>query len=439
MGDHAFNCPLFSVRSAKEETNMSGLLFFVLAGSLLLASFLALVDYCYQAANKLQLELEGRLGSVTGRILGFFGKRPLWVLGTTLVGMTVSLVVFAATFCVVSTPWLLPYFSSGPGRVAMFALQSFLISIPLVFAIVVLPRMMRILDSNVILSRIAVPFFACFILCLPLTLPFLMVSRYINRHFLRSRHDDSQPFLGTPASPLPPSSVEEAHKTLFDNKMLYNALAFKTVKIRDCMVPRTEITAVELNESVEKLRETFVESGHSKVLIYKQNLDEIVGFCHSASMFNRPQEIREILKPIIISAENNSANDLMVRFIRENKSIAVVMDEFGGTSGVVSMEDIIEEIFGNVDDEHDLEGGLTEQQIAPSTYLLNARLKVDYLNETYGWELPTGEYETLGGFLMAHTDDFPRQGQVIDLPPYTFTIKASGKNRIDQVLVVIRE
>ena len=418
---------------------MNGFLLSILAGSLLLASFLALADYCYQAANKLQLELEGRLGSATGRILGFFGKRPLWVLGTTLVGTTVSIVVFAVSFCLLSTPWLEPHFSFAFGRAAMFALQSLLISIPLVFAVVVLPRMMRILDSNIVLSRIAIPFFVCFILCVPLTLPFLMVSRYINIHLLRSRHDDSKPFLGTPASPFPPSSAEEAHKTLFDNKMLHNALAFKTVKIRDCMVPRTEITAVELNESIEKLRETFVESGHSKVLVYKQHLDEIVGFCHSASMFNHPQEIREILTPIIISAENNSANDLMVRFIREKKSLAVVMDEFGGTSGVVSMEDIIEEIFGSVDDEHEAEPALMEQQIAPSTFLLNARLKVDYLNETYGWHLPTGEYETLGGFLLAHTDDFPRQGQVIDLPPYAFTIKATGKNRIDQVVVVVSE
>ena len=203
------------------------------------------------------------------------------------------------------------------------------------------------------------------------------------------------------------------------------------------MVPRTEITAIELNDPIDRLRETFVESGHSKVLVYKQDLDEIVGFCHSSSMFRKPREIREILTPIIISAENNSANDLMIRFIREKKNIAVVIDEFGGTSGVVSMEDIIEEIFGRVDDEHDPVDDLVEQQIAPATYLMSARLEVEYLNETYGWELPSGEYETLGGLILAHTEDFPRPGQVVEIPPYTFTIRASGKNRIDQVVVVV--
>lgn len=416
---------------------MSPFLIFILAVSLLFAFFFALADYSYQAANKLQLELEGRLGSTTGRILGFFGKRPLWVLGTTLVGVTVSLVVFVATFCLLTNPFLLTYFTTGPGRIGMFALQSLLASIPLTLAVVVAPRMMRILDPNIILSRIALPFFACFVLCLPLTWPFLMVSRYINVRLLGGRLDEVKPFLGVPASPLSGNTSESEGQALLDSKILHNALAFKTVKIRDCMVPRTEITAVELNEPIEKLRETFVESGHSKVLVYKQDLDEIVGFCHSSSMFHRPQEIREILTPIIISAENNSANDLMVRFLREKKNIAVVIDEFGGTSGVVSMEDIIEEIFGKVDDEHDPDDDLVEQQIAPGTYLLSARLEVEHLNETYGWDLPAGEYETLGGLILAHTEDFPRPGQVVEISPYTFTIRASGKNRIDQVVVVV--
>ncbi|MGC3945992.1 MAG: hemolysin family protein [Chryseolinea sp.] len=415
---------------------MNALLLAILSGSFLFAFFLALADYSYQAANKLQLELEGRLGSRTGRILGLFAKRPLWVLGTTLVGVTVSLVVFTATLCIATTPFLSSGVTSAAGRLGVFALQSLLAGTLLVLAVVVAPRMMRIFDPNVILSRIAIPFFACFILCLPLTWPFLMVSRYINVRLLGSRNDETKPFLGTPASPLAGRSSEEP-SPFFDSKILHNALAFKTVKIRDCMVPRTEITAIELNDPIERLRETFIESGHSKVLIYKQNLDEIVGYCQSSSMFRKPQEIREILTPIIISAENNSANDLMIRFIREKKNIAVVIDEFGGTSGVVSMEDIIEEIFGKIDDEHDADDDYVEQQIAPDTYLLSARLEVEHLNESYGWHLPSGEYETLGGLILAHTEDFPRPGQVIEIPPYTFTIRASGQNRIEQVVVIV--
>ncbi|MEJ1239029.1 hemolysin family protein [Chryseolinea sp. T2] len=413
---------------------MSLLLIGLLVGSLLFASFLALADYSYQAANKLQLELESRLGSRTGRILGIFAKRQLWVLGTTLVGVTVSLVVFTATLCILTTP--LFSVTTHAGRLGVFALQSLMAAILLVLAVVVAPRMMRIFDPNVILSRIAVPFFICFILCLPLTWPFLMVSRYINVRLLGSRHDETKPFLGTPASPLIASSSEDP-SPFFDSKIVHNALAFKTVKIRDCMVPRTEITAIELNAPIEKLRETFIESGHSKVLVYKQDLDDIVGFCHSSSMFRKPQEIREVLTPIIISAENNSANDLMIRFIREKKNLAVVIDEFGGTSGVVSMEDIIEEIFGKVDDEHDMADDLVEQRIGPDTYLLSARLEVDHLNESYGWHLPAGEYETLGGLILAHTDDFPRAGQVVEIPPFTFTIRAIGRNRIEQVVVIV--
>lgn len=414
---------------------MNPQLVIAMAVSLAFASLLAVADYCYQAANKLQLELEGEVGTRRGRILDFFTKRPLWVLGTTLVGVMLSIIVFTVSFCMATAHWLPP--ASAPlARAGVYMFQGAVASIPLLLSIVVLPRMLRVFDPNAVLTRIAVPFFACFVLLVPITWPFLLLSRYINTRLPGNKQDEAKTFLGTPASPLVVPGVDPGENVL-DSKMLQRALAFKTVKIRDCMVPRTEITAVELNAPIEQLRDLFVESGHSKVLVYKHDLDDIVGYCHSSSMFRKPTEIREILTPIISSAENNPANDLMIRFIREKKNIAVVMDEFGGTSGVVSTEDIIEEIFGNVDDERDDDDTLVEQQIAPDTFLLSARLEVDHLNETYGWALPAGEYETLNGLILALAGDFPRPGQVIELPPFAFTIRSTGKNRIDQVILTI--
>ena len=223
-----------------------------------------------------------------------------------------------------------------------------------------------------------------------------------------------------------------------DKKIFHNALEFKSVRIRDCMIPRTEIIAVGIETGIKKLREAFVESGHSKIIIYKDSIDDVIGYCHSSALFKRPQKIEEILTPIITVPETTLANELMIRFINERKSLAIVIDEFGGTSGLVSMEDVIEEIFGEIEDEHDQdEDNLVEQQIDEKTYLLSARLEIDYLNETYHWQLPTGDYETLGGLILAHAEDIPKPGETIKTPFFTFIIEKTEESKINIVKVII--
>jgi CBS domain containing-hemolysin-like protein len=219
-----------------------------------------------------------------------------------------------------------------------------------------------------------------------------------------------------------------------DKKILHNALEFKTVKIRECMIPRNEITAVEINNSIEKLKQTFLESGHSKIIIYRNTIDDIIGYCHSSALFKLPKNIEDILSSIIIVPETTLANELMVRFMEEKKNLAVVMDEFGGTAGIVSREDVIEEIFGEFEDEHD-EDDLIEQELSEGTYLFSARLEIDYVNEKYGFQLPVGEYETLGGLILSYTEDFPSPGDILAIPPYRFTIQATRDYRIDTLRV----
>ena len=305
------------------------------------------------------------------------------------------------------------------------------------------PKVLGLINPNQLMSKFAAPFYVTFIVLFPLTFPIVALTRFLIVRVLKSKYDETKPFFA-PANlkqylldHQPP--IEEPDDIALDKEVFHNALRFKTVKIRDCMIPRTEITAVELGDSVETLREAFVESGHSKVIVYKQNIDEIIGYCHSSSLFKNPDEVREILTPIINVAETASANELMIRFIREQKSLAVVIDEFGGTSGIVSMEDIIEEIFGEIDDEPDEEDRRIEQKVDQYTYLFSARLEIDYLNDTYSLGLPTGEYETLGGLILANTGDFPKEGQKIDLPPFRFIILATGNNRIDTVKLQLPE
>jgi CBS domain containing-hemolysin-like protein len=311
-------------------------------------------------------------------------------------------------------------------------------SIILVIAAVI-PKTAIISNHIQVLNVLVIPFAVSFVALAVFTFPLLAISRFLAVRTFRStdkrerspfKNTDLRPYTNTVADTIPqPEDIE------LDKKIFHNALEFKTVKIRDCMIPRTEITAVELNASIKSLREAFVESGHSKVIIYKQSIDEIIGYCHSSALFKRPQEIKDILTPIIIVPETALANELMIRFINEHKSLAVVVDEFGGTAGLVSMEDVIEEIFGEIEDEHDEEDNLVEQKLSDETYLLSGRLEIDYLNETYSWQLPTGEYETLGGLILSYAGDFPKQGQVIEVPPFTFTVQTTGVNRVETVMV----
>jgi CBS domain containing-hemolysin-like protein len=290
------------------------------------------------------------------------------------------------------------------------------------------------------LAALAVPFRIIYFILAPFTFSIVYLSKIVIIHVLRIEYSEEKPvFALTDLNNYLKSMLKVRHDDEdinLDKKIFHNALEFKTVRIRDCMIPRTEVTSINVEEGIERLRETFIQSGHSKILIYKDTIDNVIGYCHSSALFKGPKRIEDILTPINIVQETMMANTLMVQLIKDRKSLALVVDEFGGTSGIVSMEDVIEEIFGEIEDEHDNDD-LIEQKLDDHTYLLSARLEVDYVNDHFKWQLPTGDYETLGGLILSYTEDFPKEGETISIPPYSFTIQKTENKLINTVKVVV--
>lgn len=403
--------------------------------------FFSGIEIAFLSANKLQIELQGKQGHLWGRIMSGFIKKPSWFIATTLTGNTLALVFFGIFITQLMEPWLV---SVLPGAlrsdIYLLLIQTFISTLIVLFTAEFLPKSLFLINPTWMLTIFAVPFRLIFYLLAPITLLIVSLSKLVIVYILRMEYSEERPVFGlTDLNHYLKSMSKVNHEDEeidLDKRIFHNALEFKTVKIRDCMIPRTEIIAISAEEHIDKLKEAFIESGHSKILIFKDKIDEVIGYCHSSALFKKPNSIQDILTPIIIVPETLMANELMIQFIKERKSLAVVVDEFGGTSGIVSMEDIIEEIFGEIEDEHD-EDDLVEQKLDEHTYLFSARHEIDYLNEEYGWNLPVGEYETLSGLILSCTENFPEEGDAIIISGFTFVIQSTEDNRIDTVKIIL--
>ncbi len=419
------------------DTSLLPLIF----AALVFSFFFAGIEIAFLSANKLQIELQGKQGALWAQIMSKYLKDPSSFIGTTLIGNTLALVLFGIYTTQLFEPILARILPESLSHEASILLIQTLASTAIIlFTAEFLPKSLFLINPNLMLAALAVPFRILYFPLWPIMFMIVSLSKFVIVHVLRLEYSEAKPVFGL-------TDLNNYLKNMFtvkheneevelDKKIFHNALEFKTVRIRECMIPRTEIVAVGLDEGIKKLKDAFVESGHSKILIYRETIDDVIGYCHSSALFKKPKNIEEILTSIIIVPETMMANELMVQFIKEHKSLAVVVDEFGGTSGLVSMEDVIEEIFGEIEDEHD-EDDLIGQKLDHQTWLLSARHEIDYLNDTYGWHLPKGDYETLGGLILSYTEDFPDEGDSISIPPFRFTIQSTDDNRIDTVKVVV--
>ena len=407
--------------------------------SLFFSALFSGMEIAFVSSNRLQIELQGKQGKVSGRILASFIQNPGQFIGTSLMGNTISLVLYGIFMAYLLEPplsYLLPdALNTDAGIMIIQTLVSTLI---VLVTAEFIPKSIFILNPNRLLTFFSLPFAVIYFLLYPVVWLVVGLSKFVIVKVLSLEYNDDKPaYTITDLNSFIQNYMDTKGEDVdIDAKIFDNAVDFKKVKVRECMVPRTDIVAMEMEDPITDLRELFVESGHSKVIIYKETIDDVIGYCHHLELFKKPKEIEEILTPIIIVPESALANELLVQFIKERKSLALVVDEFGGTSGIVSMEDIIEEIFGEIEDEYDNDD-LIEQKVGEGEYLLSARHEIDYLNEKYEWNFPEGEFETLAGFILSLTESIPQKGEFVSFGSFTFTIVSKQDHRIDTVKIKI--
>ena len=410
--------------------------YLLIIACLAFSAFFSGIEIAFVSSDKLRLELITQKGGLVGRILGHFQEHRSHFLATTLVGNNLALVLYGVLMAQLIDPWLtaaLPSMLRDP--IIVLLVQSLISTFIVLVTAEFLPKSIFMIDPDFMLRLLAIPMVIIYFIMYPVVVVVAAISKYVITRVLRSDYSEEKPVYGLTdlnnyIKKNSKDTDDEVHE--IDPKIFNNALEFKEVKVRECMIPRTEIIAVDVDDEVDELKKAFIESGHSKIVVYKESIDDVIGYCHSLEMFKKPTTIKKILTPIIIVPETTPANELLIQFINEHKSLALVVDEFGGTSGIASMEDVMEEIFGEIRDEHD-EEYFKEEPIGENEFLFSARLEVDYLNDKYDLELPDGEYDTLGGFILHINEDIPNIGDEIKHEQFDFTIMTMEENRIDVV------
>jgi CBS domain containing-hemolysin-like protein len=373
--------------------------------------------------------------------LSYFQKHRARFLSTTLVGNNLALVLYGILMANLLEPRILdilPHWIDSP--IITLVIQTLIATFIVLITAEFLPKSLFLLNPNTLLRIFSLPMMGLFVLMSPLVWMVEIISKFIvTRIFQLSYAENQSLFALTDLNNFIKKNTEhsEIEDQEIDVKFFNNAIEFKEIQVRECMIPRTEIIAVDINDDLLKLSAAFIDSGHSKIIVYKENIDNVIGYCHSLEMFKKPKSIKDILTTILIIPETMPANELLVKLIADQKSLALVVDEFGGTAGLVSIEDVMEEIFGEIRDEHDDEF-LIEQKIAENIYLLSARHEIDALNEKYNWSLPKGDYDTLGGLILAKNEDIPTIQDEIGIDHFLFQIINMEDNRIDQVRLTIQ-
>ena len=402
--------------------------------SLTFSAFFSGMEIAFISANKLKIELDNKKGEWSAKILSFFSKKPAWFIASMLIGNNVALVIYSIYMADLLYPAL---YNLGFSNTWILLFQTIFSTFFILIFAEFLPKAIFRLNPNSVLKVFSISLILLYFLLLPITFFVVYLSNLILKFFGKNADkSDKISFRKTDLD----QYLEELKKDLSDDeemehdvKIFHNALSFSEVIARDCMVPRNEIIALEINDEIQVLKELFLKTGYSRILIYKDNIDNIIGYVHSIELFKLPKNIKSVLLPVGIIPESMSANKILEDFIAKKRGVMVVVDEYGGTAGILTMEDIIEEIFGEIDDEHD-NSMVDHQKINDNQYVFSARVEIDFINEKYRLELPEKEdYETLGGLIINYAETIPNKDDSFVIDNYRIIVLEVEENRIIKV------
>tara|TARA_B100000949_G_scaffold104333_1_gene92884 strand:+ start:7727 stop:8950 length:1224 start_codon:yes stop_codon:yes gene_type:complete len=400
---------------------------------LLLSAFFSGMEIAYVSSNKIHIEIEKKQNTFLAGVLKKITKRPSKFIATMLVGNNIALVVYGFFMGDILMEYIPIAGFTG------LLIQTIISTIIILLTAEFLPKVFFQIYANSLVKIFAVPAYFFYFLFSLISEFIIWISDLVLKLIFKSEGDTvqltfSKLELGNYISEQ--MEIAETKEEMDSEIQIFqNALDFSEVKSREAMIPRTEVVAVDINTTPKELAKIFTETGLSKILVYKENIDDILGYVHSFELFKKPTSIKKVLMPVVFVPETMLVKDVLGILSKKRKSIAVVIDEYGGTSGIITVEDIIEELFGDIEDEHD-SIALIEEELGEGHYKFSARLEVDYLNETYKLDLEESEnYETLGGLIVNHTEEIPEQGETVEIEDYIFTILEVSSTKIELVEV----
>lgn len=408
---------------------------------LILSAFFSGMEIAFVSSNKIYLEIEKKQDNFISKILTKLTEKPSKFIASMLVGNNVTMVIYGFFMGDLLMRWFktLGYQFSDLSNLLLQTLISTLI---VLMTSEFLPKVFFQIYANSFLKFFALPAYFFYRLFYYISSFVIWISDYILKKFFKTEGDQitlsfSKIELGNYISEQM-NSVQDHETVDSEIQIFQNALEFSGVKARDIMTPRTELVAVNLHSSVVDLRELFIETGYSKILVYINTLDDIVGYVHSFELFKKPRTIKSVMIPVEFVPETIFIKDVLNLLTKKRKSVAVVLDEYGGTSGIITTEDIVEELFGEIEDEHDSDEALIEEQLDQATYLFSTRLDVEYLNETYKLNIPESDsYGTLGGFIVDFSKEIPQKGDQITIENFQFTIEEATNKKIELVKMIV--
>lgn len=407
-------------------------IYLVIILSLATSAFFSGMEIAFISANKLKMELDLKSNSPLVKYLAKVFRSPSRFIATMLVGNNIALVIYGISMAEFLQPTF-EYYLSSPSLILLF--QTIFSTIIILVTAEFLPKAIFRIHSNLFLKRLSIPLVIFYFLLYPIVSFTLFISdRFMKLVGVKLVEDspvfkkvDIEEYLNNY------SKNKDSEEVDVEVQIMQNALDFSKVKVRECMIPRIEIIAIEMSKSIDDLKSIFIQTKLSKVVIYQDNIEQVIGYAHSYDLFKDPSDIKSILLPIPIVTETMLANELLELFIEKRRAIAVVVDEFGGTSGIITIEDVMEEIFGEIEDEFDAENEF-ENQIDENSFVFSARIEVDYLNDKYDFGLEVSdEYETLAGYLLSHLEEIPSKGTIVEAQNYRFIVEEVSEIKIEKI------